>query len=109
MSVKLISPMEVQRQLQDNPNVVLLDCREVDEHQLVHIENCRLLPMSELVDRVGEIQDCTDRPVIVYCHHGVRSQRVANWLTGNGFADVASMTGGIDLWSVEVQPELPRY
>jgi len=47
--------------------------------------------------------------LIVYCHHGVRSQRVANWLTGNGFADVASMTGGIDLWSVEVQPELPRY
>lgn len=109
MSVKELSPLEVQQQLQDDPNAVLLDCREDNEYQLVHIQNCRLLPMSQLVERVGEIQDYADRPVIVYCHHGMRSLRVANWLAGNGFTDVASMSGGIDLWALEIDPDLPRY
>jgi rhodanese-related sulfurtransferase len=50
-----------------------------------------------------------DRPIIVMCHGGTRSGRVAKFLRENGFPDVANLTGGIDAWSVEIDPGVPRY
>ena len=87
----------------------LLDCREQDEWDHVHIEGATLIPMSELNARVGELPAPGERPVIVYCHHGMRSLRVATALRSAGYADAQSMAGGIDAWAAEVEPGMARY
>jgi rhodanese-related sulfurtransferase len=90
-------------------DVLLLDCREPDEWAIVRIPGATLLPMSEMTNRVGELDPYRDRPIVVHCHHGGRSLRVANWLRGQGFSQAQSLAGGIDAWSVEIDPSLPRY
>lgn len=86
-----------------------LDCREPDEHQTVSIAAASLIPMSQLMDRIGELEPHRDREVIVHCHHGGRSLKVANWLRQQGFPTAKSMAGGIDGWAVDIDPSLPRY
>jgi adenylyltransferase/sulfurtransferase len=90
-------------------DVLLVDCREGDEYQKVHIDKSKLVPMSVIQDRVGELAAYKKKEIVVYCHHGGRSLRVAQWLRGQGFTDVKSMAGGIDQWSIEIDPKLPRY
>src|SRR5690606_25529897 len=91
-----------------NDDFLLLDCREADEHALVRIEGATLLPMSEIQERVGELEPHRNRRVVVYCHHGGRSLRVANWLRAQGY-QAQSMAGGIDRSAIEIDPSLPRY
>ena len=88
---------------------LLLDCREPDEHELVKIDGSTLLPMGQLSDRLGELESHRQRHIIVHCHHGVRSLRVANWLKDQGFIMVQSMAGGIDAWAQEIDPSINRY
>jgi rhodanese-related sulfurtransferase len=88
---------------------VLVDCREQDEFDLVHIDGARLIPMSQLGDRVSELQPYRDCDLAVYCHHGGRSMRVTQWLRQQGFTQAQSMAGGIDQWAIEIDPKLPRY
>ena len=89
--------------------IFLLDCRESDEYELVRIASATLLPMSEIANRIGEIDDRHNTEIVVYCHHGVRSLRVADWLRNRGFAHVKSLAGGIDQWASEIEPALSRY
>ncbi|MEM9351800.1 MAG: rhodanese-like domain-containing protein [Planctomycetota bacterium] len=106
-------PLEVSCQetktLVDAADAVLIDCREEDEHQLVHIAGARLTPMSELAARVEDLRPLADQRLIVHCHHGMRSAQVAVWLRQNGFERAQSMAGGIDRWSDEIDPSLPKY
>ena len=88
-------------------DVQLLDVRQPVEHSIARIEGALLIPMPELPARVGELDP--ERPVVVHCHHGPRSLRAAEWLRSQGFARAASLAGGIDAWSVEVDPDVPRY
>jgi rhodanese-related sulfurtransferase len=88
---------------------VLLDCREADEFALVNIAGAKLIPMSELASRIDELKPWRDRRIVVYCHHGGRSLRVANWLRGQGFDQAQSMAGGIDTWALEIDRSLARY
>jgi rhodanese-related sulfurtransferase len=88
---------------------LLLDCREQDEWDFCHINGAMLIPMSELQARVTELDADHDSQIIVYCHHGVRSLRVAMWLQQQGFSHAASMAGGIEEWSLKVNPDVPRY
>ncbi|MDZ4657068.1 MAG: rhodanese-like domain-containing protein [Bythopirellula sp.] len=104
-----ISCADVQARLERGEPFLLLDCREQDEHVVAAIAGARLVPMSELVDRVGELAEWRDAAIVVHCHKGMRSLRVTNWLREQGFANVQSMAGGIDAWSVEIDPEVPRY
>ena len=91
------------------PRPLLLDCRTAEEHATARIPSAVLIPMQELAGRVAELEAWRDRPIIVHCHHGVRSLRVATWLRTRGFTLVQSMAGGIDAWSTEVDPSVPRY
>jgi len=91
------------------PRPLVLDCRTAEEHATARIPSAVLIPMQELAGRVAELQAWRDRPIIVHCHHGVRSLRVATWLRARGFTLVQSMAGGIDAWSTEVDPAVPRY
>lgn len=99
----------VKAKLDAGERFVLLDCREPGEHALVHIAGDRLLPMSEMMARGGELEPHRDEQIVVYCHLGLRSREVAAWLRQRGFARVQSMTGGIDQWAVEIDPPLRRY
>lgn len=99
----------VRRDLAAGDVPLLLDCREQDEYDLVHIAGATLLPMSEIQDRLEELADHRNQRVVVYCHHGGRSLRVASWLRGNGFSAAQSMSGGIDAWAQVVDTSLPRY
>ena len=65
--------------------------------------------MSELQERVSELESHKDREIIVHCHHGGRSLRVAMFLRQNGYATATSMAGGIDAWAVEIEPGMARY
>ncbi len=95
--------------LDRSDDFLFLDCREADEYALVKIEKARLLPMTELQARVSELDAHRQKPIVVHCHHGGRSLRVTHWLRQQGFADVRSMAGGIDLWAQEIDPTLQRY
>lgn len=97
-------------QTQAGPAIVL-DVREPNELRLAAIEpldfDLIAIPMNEIPARLAELDP--DRPIACLCHHGARSQRVALYLASNGFATVANIAGGIDAWSLERDPSVPRY
>lgn len=88
---------------------LLLDCRTAEESTLARIDGAVLIPMQEIPQRVGEIESHRDRLLIVHCHHGMRSLRVAGWLREQGFSRATSMAGGIEAWSIAIDPRVPRY
>jgi len=89
--------------------VELLDVRSEGEHDLVRLDPCRLVPLPELHARLDELDDWKGARVVVYCHHGIRSRSGAAILMEAGFTDVLSLRGGIDAWSMRVDPSVPRY
>jgi len=88
--------------------VVLVDCRESDEWALCHLPGARLVPLSEFPDSANPLV-AAGVPCVVYCHHGMRSLRATRWLRAQGLASCFSMAGGIDRWSVEIDPLVTRY
>ena len=105
--VATVTVQELRQMLAASTPPLLLDVRELDEWQFCRIESARHLPMSQIQHRVGELEPA--RETVVYCHHGVRSLMVAEFLIGKGFSRVASLTGGIEAWSVFVDSSVPRY
>jgi rhodanese-related sulfurtransferase len=101
-----IQPEQVKQLPADN--FTLLDCREPWEHQTAHIEGALLMPMNEIPARAHQELD-PEAHIVVYCHHGVRSLNVTNWLRQQGFEKVQSMRGGIDAWSRTVDWKVPVY
>ncbi len=87
----------------------LVDVRQTWEHETVALPGSQLIPLDQLSFRAGEIQPGENSLVIVYCHHGIRSQSAAALLQHLGFANVASLAGGIDAWSLHIDPSVPRY
>ena len=104
-----IDCQRVKQKLDAGENLLLLDCREADEHAAANIPAAKLLPMSEIADRLGELDPHRADTIIVHCHMGGRSLRVAGWLRDQGFPLAQSLAGGIDAWSQEIDPTVPRY
>jgi adenylyltransferase/sulfurtransferase len=88
---------------------LLLDVREPAEIEKARIEGSCRIPLGELAARAGELEAWRERPVVVHCHRGGRSARAARLLEGLGFRDVANLSGGIEAWSLTVDPSVPRY
>jgi len=90
---------------------VVLDVREPAELRAASVQaqgfELVAIPMGEVPARLSQLDP--DRPVACLCHHGARSQRVAMFLAHNGFSRVANISGGIDAWSLERDPSVPRY
>lgn len=86
----------------------ILDVREPWEYEVANLPGSTLIPLGELPSRAAEELD-PDQPLVVLCHHGVRSLQAAYFLEHQGFADVINLTGGIDRWSQTVDPATPRY
>jgi len=98
------------RRLQDSGEpFLLLDCREPDEHAIARIPGSVLVPMNQVSERIGELESQRGGRIVVHCHHGGRSLRVTRWLRAQGFAGAQNMQGGIDAWSLEIDPATPRY
>lgn len=95
-------------QLLKDKKARLLDVREPWEFAAAHIEGSLLMPMGDVPARAHQELD-PDEHLVVICHHGVRSMNVTVWLRNQGFERVQSLRGGIDAWSAEVDPAVPRY
>lgn len=109
MPVRELSASDAQTWLRSDHPPRLIDVREQEEWDICRIAGAELLPLSAFgalaPDRLKEPAE----PLLIYCHHGVRSRRVAHFLVQQGFADVANLSGGIEAWSLEVDPAVPRY
>ena len=103
-----VSPEEL-RVLLDNEAVRLIDCREPDEYALCRIGGAVQIPLQQIPAEIEAVRGEGDRPVVVYCHHGMRSLNATQFLRARGLADVFSLRGGIDAWSLVVDPGVPRY
>jgi rhodanese-related sulfurtransferase len=88
---------------------LLLDVREVGEHARARIEGSQLIPLAQLEAALGSLADWRERKVVVHCHHGGRSARACDLMRAHGFRDVSNLRGGIDAWSLSVDPAVPRY
>jgi rhodanese-related sulfurtransferase len=102
-----ISPTEVASLLKEG-QVRMIDVREPWEFATTHIEGSVPMPMGDVPARAHQELDPEERLVLL-CHHGVRSMNVTVWLRNQGFEQVQSLRGGIDAWSLEVDPTIARY
>jgi rhodanese-related sulfurtransferase len=103
-----ITPAEVSDLLKGGTPLRLIDVREPAEHAICHIAGSTLIPMRSVPEYLNEL-DGTEARVVLFCHHGVRSLQVADWLRRQGIEHCQSMAGGIDLWSTRIDPAVPRY
>ncbi|AFT66220.1 MULTISPECIES: rhodanese-like domain-containing protein [Cycloclasticus] len=106
--MKKISATELSSLLeQPNHSLFLLDVREPNEFEYCHLPNSHLIPMQSIPNRLDELPK--DSPIITICHHGMRSQQVAQFLLQNGFTDVINLTGGVNAWAAQVDNSMPTY
>jgi len=103
-----IMPGEVKERLDSGERLRLIDVREPFEFQQAHIEGSELIPMRSVPQALPSLQ-AGDAPLIVFCHHGMRSLQVVSWLREQGVEQCVSMAGGIDRWSLEIDSTVPRY
>ncbi|MDX2116025.1 MAG: rhodanese-like domain-containing protein [Planctomycetota bacterium] len=95
--------------VKDAGSVLLIDCRTAREHAVARIEGALLVTLQEMEARAEEIAEAAaGREVVVFCHHGVRSLSAVELLRRAGVG-ARSMAGGIDAWSLRVDPAVPRY
>jgi rhodanese-related sulfurtransferase len=110
-----VSPRELADRLAAGEAIALLDVREPEERALcaigleppaveLHVTMGQLPAQLEAIRRAVE-----GRPLVVYCHHGVRSEMAARWLAARLPGSVANLVGGVDAWSLTVDPKVPRY
>jgi rhodanese-related sulfurtransferase len=102
-----ILPSEVKQRLDRGEKLLLVDVREPHEYAVCHIEGSVLIPMGTIPANLQKLD--VDEDVVCFCHHGMRSLDVANWLRAQGVKTAKSMSGGIDRWSIEIDPKVPRY
>ena len=89
--------------------MTLLDVREPNEVETARIEGAVWIPLAELEARMGELEEVRDQTIVVYCHHGVRGAKAVRQLLARDFASVENLDGGIEAWSLTVDPSVPRY
>ena len=110
-----MTPVELKERLDRGDRLALLDVREDDERAYCSITPRQTVvdlhvPLGEVTDRVAEIHAGAESiPLVVFCHHGGRSEAAATWLASQGMADVHNLDGGIDAWSTQVDRSVPRY
>jgi len=116
-----ITPFEVRDLLAGAgaAGLILVDVREPDEWRICRLDGAVLMPLGEVEERAEEVLDMVEdlaagdgdaeTPVVVYCHHGVRSLTATAVLQASGVRGARSLAGGIDQWSIAVDADVPRY
>lgn len=102
-----ISASALATRLTQGDAVVLLDVREPWEFDVASVPNSTLVPLSSLPSAINRLDP--DAEYVVICHHGARSDMAANWMRSQGYPTVRNLVGGIEAWSLEVDPTVPRY
>ncbi len=104
-----IAARELAKQIENGQSIRLIDVRQPWEHERANLAGSLLIPLNELPARAAEIPHEPATLVVVFCHHGVRSLSAAAYLVRLGHVNVRSLAGGVDAWSCEVDPTVPRY
>jgi rhodanese-related sulfurtransferase len=107
MEYQTITPAELDARRKRGDELLLIDVREVFEHEVARIEGARLLPLSVFNEWAGTLDPAAE--IVVMCHHGIRSAQVCSVLARQGFAKLSNLAGGIDRWSRDVDPLVPLY
>jgi rhodanese-related sulfurtransferase len=107
--VRQISPRDLAKHLANGHPVFLIDVRQPWENRLASLPASVLIPLNDLAQRAREVTVDELAMIVVYCHHGIRSLSAGTFLERLGFTNVHSLTGGIDAWSCDVDPTMPRY
>jgi len=102
-----VTAAELAAEWKGHPDLLVLDVREPHEYEIARIEGAKLIPLSQLPDRLGDLDG--HREIVTHCHHGARSLKALEILKAAGFSKVRSLRGGIDAWSVNVDSNVPRY
>lgn len=105
--IPTITPRELKDKLKSGEKVFLLDVREPWEYALAKLEGSQLIPLGTLPQSLGKLD--RNAEIVAYCHHGMRSADAVGFLLQQGIAQVKNLVGGIDAWSVQVDPTVPRY
>lgn len=103
--------VQMLQQLQNDggEEFLFVDCREPSEHATARIPGTVLMPMGTIPGRLADFEPFRQKRIVIHCHHGGRSMRVVQWLRQQGFEGAQNMAGGIDEWSLEIDPSVPRY
>ena len=107
MSIQHLNPADVAALLTGDDAPIIIDVREQWEYDLVHLPISTLIPLNTLASKASALD--SSRSYALLCHHGMRSEMAANWLMQHGFSRLINIDGGIDAWSLDVDPSLPRY
>jgi rhodanese-related sulfurtransferase len=102
-----ISVRELKRRRDAQEDLMLLDVREPAEVATASIPGATAIRMGEIPLHLAELPH--ERPIVVMCHHGARSANVTGFLNANGYSNAVNLAGGIDAWSNEIDPAVPRY
>jgi rhodanese-related sulfurtransferase len=102
-----ITPAEVKLRLDKGEKLMFIDVREPWEFDICKIAGAKLIPMSTVPANLQSLD--SDDEIICYCHRGIRSLDVAVWLRGQGVEKAKSLAGGIERWSLEIDPNVARY
>lgn len=104
-----VSATELAAWLKSDKPPRLLDVREPDEFAICSLPGAVLMPLGQVPDQVEEIENWREEPVLVYCHHGVRSLHAIQFLRHAGFTKLVNLSGGIDAWAREVDEKMQKY
>lgn len=107
-SVKQMSVQELQQKIDQKEDFKLIDCREENEYEIAQIPGATLVPLSQFAEKISQVVTPKD-DIVIHCHHGGRSQKASEYLLSLGFTKVANLAGGIDAWSVHIDPKVSRY
>ena len=102
-----ITPTELKSSFDKGNFPLVLDVREAWEYNTAHLDPSTLIPLGQLHSQLDKLDKNAE--IVTLCHHGVRSLNAAFFLRQNGFKNVRSLAGGIDLWSMTIDPKVPRY
>ncbi len=109
VSIREITAIETRERQERGEDFLLLDVREPAEYETARLEGSKLIPLGQVESRLAQLAEWKQRPIVVHCHHGPRSTRACQILQAAGFEDVANLAGGIEAWSLTVDPDVPRY
>jgi molybdopterin/thiamine biosynthesis adenylyltransferase/rhodanese-related sulfurtransferase len=108
-AVPEVSVRELAARRRRGDELLLLDVREPFEAEQARIEGAKLVPLGQLERALAELEPWREREVVVHCRTGGRSKRACDLLRAKGFRRVSNLTGGIEAWSLEVDPSVKRY
>jgi len=102
------TPLQLTEHLKNGEQkLTLLDVREPWEYEICHINDSILIPMGQIQNNLDQLGK--DEPIVVICHHGIRSQKVAMFLEHHGFQNVINLTGGVDAWAMDIDLNMAKY